>query len=111
MKLETVAAQLDALGNPTRLRIYRLLVRAGRAGLSVGTLQTRMDMPGSTLSHHLKRLIDRGLVTQERVSTTLVCRAAYPAMQALIGYLADECCADECAPPAGAPLAAAVSAE
>ena len=98
MNLETVATQLDALGNPTRLQIYRLLVRAGQSGLSVGTLQIRMDMPGSTLSHHLKRLIDRGLVTQERVATTLVCRAVYPAMQALIGYLADECCVDECVP-------------
>ncbi|MBM9593582.1 ArsR/SmtB family transcription factor [Roseitranquillus sediminis] len=95
MNIETASRQLDALGKPTRLRIYRTLVRAGTAGLSVGTLQERMAMPASTLSHHLKRLVETGLVSQERVATTLICRAEYPAMSALIGYLADECCADE----------------
>lgn len=101
MKVETVARQLDSLGNPTRLQIFRLLVRAGQPGLSVGTLQARMAMAGSTLSHHLRRLVEAGLVTQERVATTLVCRAAYAEMWALIGFLQDECCADEgCVPVA-----------
>ena len=101
MKVEEAARQLDSLGNPTRLQIFRLLVRAGETGLSVGTLQTRMDMAASTLSHHLKRLIAAGLVTQERAATTLVCRAVYAEMWALIGYLRDECCAeDACAPVA-----------
>ena len=85
-------------GNPTRLQIYRLLV-GGQSGLSVGTLQGRMEMAASTLSHHLKRLIEAGLVTQERHATTLVCRAVYAEMWALIGFLQDECCADDrCAP-------------
>ena len=101
MKVEEAAKQLDSLGNPTRLQIFRLLVRAGETGLSVGTLQARMDMAASTLSHHLKRLIEAGLVTQERAATTLMCRAVYAEMWALIGYLKDECCADEsCAPVA-----------
>ena len=94
MKLEKAAAQLEALGNPTRLNIYRILVRAGDDGLPVGRIQERLDIPASTLSHHCKRLIDVGLVTQERQATTLLCRAHYPSMNALIGYLADECCAD-----------------
>ena len=98
MKLEKAAAQLEALGNPTRLNIYRILMRAGDAGLPVGRIQGKLDIPGSTLSHHCKRLIDVGLVSQERQATTLICRAHYPAMNALIGYLADECCADSCAP-------------
>jgi ArsR family transcriptional regulator len=99
MKLEKVAGQLEALGNPTRLNIYRILVRAGEAGLPVGRVQEKLEIPASTLSHHCKRLIDVGLVTQERQSTTLICRAHYPTMSALIGFLADECCADEaCAP-------------
>lgn len=99
MKLEKTAAQLEALGNPTRLRIYRVLVRAGDAGLPVGGVQERLDIPASTLSHHCRRLVEAGLITQERRGTTLICRADYPAMQALIGYLADECCADgACAP-------------
>jgi len=94
MKLEIAAAQLEALGNPTRLQLYRALVRAGGDGLSVGSVQERLDIPGSTLSHHLKRLVETGLVTQERQATTLICRAHYPGMNALIGYLSDECCAD-----------------
>ncbi len=99
MKLEQAASQLEALGNPTRLNIYRILVRAGEEGLPVGSIQERLGIPASTLSHHCKCLIETGLVSQERQATTLICRAEYPAMQALIGYLADECCADgSCAP-------------
>ena len=94
MKLEKAATQLEALGNPTRLRLYRALVRAGEEGLAVGSVQEKLDIPASTLSHHLKRLIDTGLVAQERRATTLICRARYPAMSALVGYLVDECCAD-----------------
>ena len=94
MKLEEAALQLEALGNPTRLQLYRTLVRAGEDGLPVGRIQEKLEIPASTLSHHLKRLVDTGLVTQERQATTLICRANYPGMEALIGYLADECCAD-----------------
>jgi ArsR family transcriptional regulator len=94
MKTEIAAAQLEALGNTTRLEIYRKLVRAGDDGLAVGRLQEKLKMPGSTLSHHLRRLIETGLVSQERRATTLICRANYPGMNALIGFLSDECCAD-----------------
>jgi ArsR family transcriptional regulator len=94
MNLETAAAQLESLGNPTRLRVYRTLVRAGDAGLPVGSLQEKLGIAASTLSHHLHRLIADDLVTQERRATTLICRANYPAMRELIGFLADECCAD-----------------
>lgn len=94
MKIEIAAAQLEALGNTTRLQLYRTLVRAGEDGLSVGRIQEKLDIAASTLSHHLKRLVDTGLVTQERQVTTLICRANYPEMQALVGYLVDECCAD-----------------
>lgn len=94
MKLEQAAAQLEALGNPTRLRLYRALVRAGNEGLPVGSVQEKLDIPASTLSHHLRRLVETGLVAQERRATTLICRANYPAMTGLVGYLVDECCAD-----------------
>ncbi|MDZ5698994.1 metalloregulator ArsR/SmtB family transcription factor [Chelativorans sp. M5D2P16] len=99
MNHEQAAAQLEALGNPTRLKIYRILVRAGAEGISVGRVQEKLGIPASTLSHHCKRLCDTGLVTQERQATTLICRASYPSMQALIGYLADECCLDGTCPP------------
>ncbi len=94
MKLEQAAKQLEALGNPTRLNLYRLLVRAGEAGRPVGSLQETLGIAASTLSHHLHRLVLTGLVTQERQATTLICRANYSAMNGLIGFLADECCAD-----------------
>lgn len=107
MKLEKAASQLEALGNPTRLRLYRALVRAGAEGLPVGRIQEKLGIAASTLSHHLKRLVDTGLVTQERQATTLICRANYPSMDALIGYLADECCADGTCPPVPAEKATA----
>jgi ArsR family transcriptional regulator len=94
MKVEKAAKQLEALGNPTRLQVYRALVRAGEAGLPVGRLQEKLKIAASTLSHHLHRLILTGLVTQERQGTTLICRANYPAMRGLLGFLADECCAE-----------------
>ena len=94
MKVEKAAKQLEALGNPTRLRLYRALVRAGDEGLPVGHLQEKLHIAASTLSHHLHRLILTGLVTQERHATTLICRANYPAMDSLVGFLVDECCVD-----------------
>jgi ArsR family transcriptional regulator len=98
MKIDEAAARLEALGNPTRLKIYRMLVRAGDPGLSVGKLQNRLSIPGSTLSHHLKTLIIVGLVSQERDATTLICRANYPMMRGLVQFLVAECCTEaDCA--------------
>ncbi len=94
MKLDDAAARLEALGNPTRLKIFRTLVRAGGDGLSVGKLQARLDIAASTLSHHLKTLMVVGLITQQRQSTTLICRANYDLMQGLVHFLVDECCAE-----------------
>ena len=102
MKVEQAAKQLEALGSPTRLEVYRTLVRAGHAGLPVGRVQEKLGIPASTLSHHLHRLILTGLVTQERQATTLICRANYPAMDALLGFMTKECCADSgCSVPSG----------
>jgi ArsR family transcriptional regulator, arsenate/arsenite/antimonite-responsive transcriptional repressor len=91
MEIEKAAKQLEALGNPTRLQVYRALVRAGQTGLPVSRVQEKLKIPASTLSH---RLILTGLVTQERQATTLICRANYPAMDALLGFMAAECCAE-----------------
>lgn len=94
MHLTDAAARLEALGNPTRLAIFRLLVRAGDTGMPVGMIQERLEMAASTLSHHLKTLLIVGLITQERESRTLTCRANFAAMRGLIDFLAAECCAD-----------------
>ena len=116
MKLDQAAKQLEALGNPTRLNLYRTLVRTGDAGRPVGYLQESLGIAASTLSHHLgktieaclilHRLILTGLVTQERQATTLICRANYPVMSDLIGFLVDECCADAACNPATGEAAA-----
>ena len=94
MKLDDAAAHLEALGNPTRLKIYRALVRAGDAGLAVGRLQEKLKIAPSTLSHHIKTLVVVGLVNQIRDSTTLMCHANYDVMRELVDFLVDECCAD-----------------
>ncbi len=87
MKIDEAAARLEALGNPTRLKIYRVLVRAGAGGLAVGRLQERLKVPPSTLSHHIKTLIGVGLVSQVH--------ANYDVMRGLVNFLVAECCIDE----------------
>lgn len=92
--LDLLASRMAALGNRTRLAAYRHLVRAGASGLAVAAVQERLGIPASTLSHHLRRLCEVGLVQQERRGTTLLCRADYDAMGATFEWLADECCVD-----------------
>ena len=94
MKLDDAAAHLEALGNPTRLKIYRALIRAGGAGLAVGRLQEKLKIAPSTLSHHIKALVVAGLVTQVRDATTLICHANYEVMRELVGCLVAECCTE-----------------
>jgi ArsR family transcriptional regulator, arsenate/arsenite/antimonite-responsive transcriptional repressor len=98
MDIENISARLEALGNPTRLAIFRFLVKAGDPGLSVGQLQERIGIAASTLSHHLHKLVLVGLVSQERRSTVLICRANFAMMRGLVDALAADCCADACVP-------------
>jgi DNA-binding transcriptional ArsR family regulator len=95
MKIDDAATRLEALGNPTRLKIYRALVRAGAVGMSVGRLQEKLKVAPSTLSHHIKSLVGVGLIRQVREGTTLVCHAEYDTMHTLVDFLVAECCADE----------------
>jgi DNA-binding transcriptional ArsR family regulator len=95
MRIEDAAARLEALGNPTRLKIYRALVRAGHTGMPVGWLQERLKIPASTLSHHVKALVSVGLISQVREGTSLVCHAEYDTMRGLVDFLVAECCAEE----------------
>lgn len=78
-----------------RLSIYRMLIRAGEPGMNIGRLQQKSGIPRSTLTHHIHRLIDGGLVSTEKSGASLICRANYGAMNSLIGYLSDECCVEE----------------
>jgi len=95
MELEQAAIQLEALGNATRLEIYRDLVKAGHEGSPVGEIRDRIGIPASTLSHHLSKLVHSGLITRERVSRSLVCRADFANMDSLVMFLAHNCCADD----------------
>jgi DNA-binding transcriptional ArsR family regulator len=91
--LDSAANALSALGHPVRLHIFRLLVKSGHEGLSVGEIGTHLGVPASTLAHHLTALVQTGLVEQERQGRTIINRARFGAMDGLIGFLSDECCA------------------
>ncbi len=83
---------LEKLGNATRLEIFRLLVRAGPAGLAVGEIQEHLDIPGSTLSHHISHLVNAGLVHQQREGRVLRCTPNFTLVNEVIGFLTEECC-------------------
>lgn len=99
MELEQAAAQLAELGHITRLAIFRLLVRAGHHGIAVGDIQQVLDIPNSTLSHHLSRMSKVGLMEQRRDGRTLFCTLRYGEVESLLTFLYAECCL-------GMPLAA-----
>ncbi|MDO2947225.1 ArsR/SmtB family transcription factor [Aeromonas simiae] len=92
MELEAVAKALKELGHPTRLFIFKHLVKAGAEGLPVGELQKELGIPGSTLSHHIAALVSVGLVVQVRQSRTLYCISQYAALEAILHFLQEECC-------------------
>jgi len=93
MDIETVARRLAELGNSTRLRIVRLLVRAGGEGLAIGELQSRLGVPPSTLAFHLRGLVSAGLVAQERQGRVVRCRPEYAVIDATLAFVKEHCCA------------------
>jgi len=95
MELDEAANVLAKIGNPTRLKIVRLLVRAGDDGLAVGTIQRELNIPGSTLTHHIAHLKSAGVIRQQRQQATLICTMEYDLLRQLVDYLTEECCADE----------------
>ena len=94
MKLDTAANILAKIGNPTRLQIVRLLVRAGDDGLPVGMIQKKLKVPGSTLTHHISHLKSAGVIRQDRQQATLICKMEYDVLRDLVEYLTEECCFD-----------------
>jgi ArsR family transcriptional regulator, arsenate/arsenite/antimonite-responsive transcriptional repressor len=91
-KLDRHAEQLSALGHPVRLAILRFVVQRGDAGSAAGDIQTHVDLPASTLSHHLKRLADAGLLKGRSEGTFLYYSAEYTTLRALTDYLWEDCC-------------------
>jgi len=92
--LDTAAKALRELGHPTRLAIFKRLVKAGPEGLAVGALQSELDIPNSTLSHHVSSLVSAHLLRQKREGRVLYCQPDYQHLHAVISFLQDECCGD-----------------
>jgi DNA-binding transcriptional ArsR family regulator len=87
-----IVAALAALAQPVRLKVFRALVVVGRSGLTPGAMAEGLAIPANTLSFHLKELTNAGLVVQERLGRNIVYRAGYERMNALLGYLTENCC-------------------
>ncbi len=105
MKEQEAIDRLAALAQPTRLALFRRLVRRGAEGMAAGAIGEALGVPAPTLSFHLTALERAGLVTSTRSGRSILYAADYRAMEELLGYLLENCCADGgCAP--AAPLVA-----
>ncbi len=91
-RLERHAEQLGALGHPVRLAILRFVVQAGPEGAAAGAIQAHVDLPASTLSHHLKRLVDAGVMQTHGEGTFHFYAADYAVLRTLTDYLWEDCC-------------------
>lgn len=94
MENETAAKKLAELGHVTRLSIFRYLVKVGERGAPVGQIQKKLNIPWSTLSHHIRRLVSVGLVRQIRESQTLYCIPQFDVLDGLVEFLRSECCTE-----------------
>ena len=92
MQEKTAVTALAALAQGMRLRIFRALVGAGPQGMTPSALAATLGLPASTLSFHLKELLNAGLVSQQREGRHLIYRPAIEHMNALMAYLTAHCC-------------------
>jgi DNA-binding transcriptional ArsR family regulator len=90
--LKHAASVMSSLGHEVRLSLYRTLVRSGHDGMSFQSLVETMEVPPSTLTHHLKMLVASGLVTQERNGRETISRPVFDTLEGVIAYLNNECC-------------------
>jgi len=94
MKSKQAVTALGALAQESRLEVFRLLVRRGPDGIAAGELSEKLGIPPATMSFHLKELSSAGLITSRRESRSIIYSADYAQMQALLGFLMENCCAD-----------------
>ncbi len=92
MEFDDAVTALAALAHPMRLQVFRALVVAGPEGLNPGPLAEQLALPPATLSFHLKELSRAGLASAERDGRFLIYRAQYAQMNALMGFLTENCC-------------------
>lgn len=95
--IEVAASGFGALGSEARLQVLLMLVRAGYDGLSVGDIQERSGIAPSTLQHHLKMLAGADLIRQQKAGRVVRSYAEFTRLEALAGYILNECCADAAA--------------
>lgn len=108
MTSSTAIEALGALAQEHRLALFRVLVQAGDEGMAAGAIAERLGIPNSSLSFHLAHLNRAGLIAQRRQGRSLIYTADYAAMNALVGYLMENCCGGAtCAPPPSCGEAAA----
>src|SRR5688572_7310627 len=101
MKSASAIEALGALAQEHRLAVFRQLVQAGDKGMAAGAIADALGIPNSSLSFHLAQLRNAGLILQERQHRSLIYRANYAAMNALLDYLTENCCTGaDCAPAA-----------
>ncbi|MDR3412004.1 MAG: metalloregulator ArsR/SmtB family transcription factor [Formivibrio sp.] len=91
---------LAALAQETRLAIYRLLIVQGKDGLAVSRIGEALGVAPATLSFHLKELAHAGLISARQESRFIYYSANYDAMNALIGFLTENCCGGQTCGPA-----------
>ena len=100
-KVSDAAASLSALAHEGRLQIFRLLVRAGEAGMPAGEISRKMEMLPNTLSANLNILGGAGLITSRRDGRSIIYAVEYKRVQELLAYLMEDCCggrSEICAP-------------
>ncbi len=102
MEINEIVKALAALAQASRLEIFRALVVAGTEGLTPSALSEALGVAPNTLSFHLKELTHAGLVAQERAGRNLIYRAQFERMNALIGYLTENCCQGQACLPSAA---------
>jgi ArsR family transcriptional regulator, arsenate/arsenite/antimonite-responsive transcriptional repressor len=101
MKAPAAVEALGALAQEHRLTLFRLLIQAGDGGMPAGAIAESLGVPNSSLSFHLAHLTRAGLIQQRRQGRSLIYTADYAAMNALVGYLMENCCGGAtCAPVA-----------
>jgi len=110
MEIKDAVAALGALAQDNRLAVFRLLVQTGLEGLPAGEIAERLRIAPATLSFHLAQLRHAGLVTVKRDGRSLIYSADYDGMNALMGFLTENCCAGSaaCRVPVCDPVSARV---
>ena len=93
MQADQIIRALGALAQEHRLAVFRRLVEAGPDGIAAGVLAESVGVPPSSMSFHLAQLSAAGLVNQRRISRSIIYSADYPAMNSLIAFLTENCCA------------------